>query len=258
MHPHHGSHAQSTDGVGGARTAWRLAHAPPLHACMQSDLVHETTPVVLAILGLVPSLPAHKLAVMHDIGELEELLLAQLRAQEGEVRAAAVVALNQVLLNPLVLQGSAASPGGRGAWGWARGHASLREAGDREGVREGVEKGREVPEAKGITGAATQATAPFPTRNVHGCPAGSANTLQESWARLYDMLLDDEPRAAGAAADAVSELLALGLVSEPAAPTGFLLQRLASICASRVAAALGPVLEVCAFAPGPSQVREGV
>ena len=112
--------------------------------------------------------------------------------------------------------------------------------------------------------------------------AGPAFNYQERWARLADRLLDEEPLAVGATAAALCELLEAAaptadggaataaplpglaggvLGASPGAGAGacgtaslYITRQAAGDVAARVAAALGPVLETCAFVPAPDQV----
>lgn len=112
--------------------------------------------------------------------------------------------------------------------------------------------------------------------------AGPAFNYQERWVRLADRLLDEEPLAVGATAAALCELLEAAaptadggaatavplpglaggvLGAAPGAGAGacgtaslYIIRRAAGDVAARVSAALGPVLETCAFVPAPDQV----
>ncbi len=83
--------------------------------------------------------------------------------------------------------------------------------------------------------------------------SGLAATMQRYWEKLLDRLLDDEPSVVSAAVAAATDIVELGQRADAAAPEGFLLQRLGSLCAARMAAALGPMLESCSCAQAPAQ-----
>ncbi|GAX78147.1 hypothetical protein CEUSTIGMA_g5589.t1 [Chlamydomonas eustigma] len=83
---------------------------------------------------------------------------------------------------------------------------------------------------------------------------GLASTAQDLWILISDKLLDEEAAVTTAAVVAVTDLIDKGKCASATTASGFLLQRLGSLCVGRVAAALGPVLESCACVLAPAQV----
>mmetsp|Transcript_10879 Transcript_10879/g.23440 ORF Transcript_10879/g.23440 Transcript_10879/m.23440 type:complete len:1080 (+) Transcript_10879:161-3400(+) len=161
---------------------------------LKSDLNSNDAELLLVAVQFMSCMPAHQLALMLETGDLMQLLVPQLSADNEDVRAAAVTALAEILMVGEVL------------------------------------------------GTAASSTA-------------MANTCQEYWNQLSDMLLDEEAAVVGAAVSAVCSLLQSGVETPATLPEGFLVQRLASIAAARVLGALGPVLEMCQTVPSAAQVN---
>lgn len=84
--------------------------------------------------------------------------------------------------------------------------------------------------------------------------AGFAGTFEETFDELMDALLDEQASVVSAAVAATTQLLDAGLAADTRTDPGFMLHRVSGRAAMRLAAALGPILEMCGTQPQPAQV----